>query len=84
MQITVRIPDEYEEKLHSLAKRMGLKRSDIVRMALQSFLEDNREIDPRTPFQRAGHLLGVVSNGKKDLGQLHRHYLIQKLRSGSK
>jgi len=84
MQITVRMPDEYEEKLHSVAKRMGLKRSDIVRMALQSFLEENRESDYRTPFRRAGHLLGLVSSGKKDLGQRHRHYLIEKLRSGSK
>ena len=81
MQITVRMPDEYEEKLHSLAKRMGLKRSDIVRLALQSFLEENRESDHRTPFQRAGHLLGLVSSGKKDLGQLHRHYVLEKLRS---
>jgi predicted DNA-binding protein len=60
MQITVRIPDEYEEKLRSLAKRMGLKRSDIVRVALQNFLEENRESDYRTPFQKAGHLLGLV------------------------
>ncbi|MEJ5378539.1 MAG: ribbon-helix-helix domain-containing protein [bacterium] len=84
MQITVRMPDEYEEKLRSLAKKMGLKRSDIVRMAIQSFLEEYCESDYRTPYQRAGHLLGLVSSGKKDLGQRHRHYLIEKLRSGSR
>ncbi len=84
MQITVRMPDEYEKKLRSVAKRMGLKRSDIVRMAIRSFLEENHESDYRTPFQRVAHLLGLVSSGKKDLGQRHRYYLIEKLRSGSK
>ena len=33
MQLTVRMPDEYQSKLAELTREMGLKRSDIVRMA---------------------------------------------------
>ncbi len=83
MQLTVRMPDEYEEKIALLAKRMGLKRSDIVRMALKQFVEENLETDQRTPFQRIGHLLGTAESGVKDLGQRHRDYLMKKIRKAS-
>ncbi len=77
------MPDEYEEKIALLAKRMGLKRSDIVRMALKQFVEENLETDQRTPFQRIGHLLGTAESGVKDLGQRHRDYLMKKIRKAS-
>jgi metal-responsive CopG/Arc/MetJ family transcriptional regulator len=82
MQLTVRMPDEYTEKLNGLSKKMGLKKSDIVRLALKRFLdEDNKEIDP-SPFRKVKSVLGVVESGIKDLGQRHRHYLTQKIRRG--
>ncbi len=83
MQLTVRIPDNYTEKLDNLTKKMGLKRSDIIRLALKQFFEEGYEKDNRTPFQKVSHALGVVESGKKDLGQRHREYLIQKMRRGS-
>ena len=83
MQLTVRIPDSYTEKLDNLTKKMGLKRSDIIRLALKQFFEEGYEKDNRTPFQKVSHVLGVVESGKKDLGQRHREYLIQKMRRGS-
>ena len=83
MQLTVRMSDDYEEKITLLAKRMGLKRSDIVRMALKQFVEENLESDQKTPFQRIGYLLGTVESGIKDLGQRHREYLIQRIRKAS-
>ena len=36
MQFTVRMPDEYKRKIDILAEKMGLKRSDIARMALKN------------------------------------------------
>ena len=83
MQLTVRMPDEYGKKVEKIAERMGLKRSDIIRLALKHFLEEGHEKDRRTPFQKVDHLIGIVESGKKDLGQLHRHYLIQKIRKRS-
>jgi len=83
MQLTVRVPDEFTQKMDKFSKRMGLKRSDIVRLALKRFLEEENEDDHRTPFQRVSHLVGSVESGVKDLGQRHRHYLAQKLRKAS-
>lgn len=83
MQLTVRVSDEYAEKLERLTKRMGIKRSDIVRLALKQFLEEGFEKDPRTPFQKISHLLGIVESGLKDLGKHHRDYLVQKIKRDS-
>jgi len=83
MQLTVRMPDEYTEKLNSLSKKMGLKRSDVVRLALKQFLNENSDDIYQPPFQKIKSILGLVESGIKDLGQRHRHYLIQKIRRGS-
>ena len=40
MQFTIRMPDEYGEKIAILAEKMGLKKSDIARIALKKFVED--------------------------------------------
>ena len=82
MQLTVRIPDEYAEKLDGLSKTMGLRRSDVIRLAVKRFLEeDSKETGP-SPFQKVKSILGVGQSGIKDLGQRHRHYLTQKIRRG--
>ena len=39
MQFTIRMPDEYGEKIALLAEKMGLKKSDIARIALKKFVE---------------------------------------------
>jgi hypothetical protein len=83
MQLTVRMPDEYESLLDRLAKEMALKRSDIVRMALKHFFEEHQESPVQTPFQKVRHLLGVAESGIKDLGKNHRAYLINKIRKSS-
>ena len=83
MQLTVRMPDELREKMDRLSKKMGLKRSDVVRLALKRFLEEEDEADHRTPFQRVSRLVGSAESGIKDLGQRHRYYLVEKLRKAS-
>ena len=80
MQFTVRVPDEYKGKIDILAEKMGLKRSDIARLALKKFLEENLTTEKITPFQRVHHLIGSEESGIKDLGQRHRDYLIKKIR----
>jgi len=83
MQFTVRIPDDYKAKVSRIGKKLGLKRSHIVRLALKQFIDENLSPDPRTPFQKVSHLLGKAESGLKDLGQRHRDYLVQKIRKGS-
>lgn len=83
MQLTVRMPDEYKDRLSELTKKMGLKRSDIVRMAVKQFVEENLRSDQRTPFEKVRNLLGTAESGINDLGQRHRDYLIKKIRKAS-
>lgn len=77
-QITVRIPAELRMKVREKARRLRLKRSDIMRMALAEFLEGPEETG--FPYERVKNLVGSVSIDIPDLGERHRDYLIQKLR----
>lgn len=78
-QLTLRLPGELADKLGRSAKRMRRKRSDVVRLALEQFLDSEPEI---RPVERVRDLLGRVDSGVPDLGQRHREHLIQRLRRG--
>ena len=78
-QLTLRLPGTLNAKLERSAKRLKRKRSDVVRLALEQFLETA----PATrPIERVRDLLGSVESGVPDLGQNHREYLIRRLRRG--
>lgn len=83
MQLTIRMPDEQMTRIEYIAKKMGLKKSDITRMALKKFLEEYSDTTVK-PFAKVKHLLGVVESGVPDLGQHHRNHLIKKIKSASK
>jgi Arc/MetJ-type ribon-helix-helix transcriptional regulator len=83
MQLTVRMPDEYKKKIEMLSKRLGLKKSDVVRLAVKQFTEDNLKMDDRTPYDRIRNLIGVAESGITDLGQRHRHYIAKKIKGRS-
>ena len=83
MQLTIRMPHEYKEKIEMLANRMGLKKSDIARLALKDFIDGNLAVDDGAPYDKVKHLLGTAESGIKDLGQRHREYLIKKIRKDS-
>ena len=83
MQLTVRMPDEYGEKIAVLAKKIGLKRSDIACLALKQFVDENLDYNQSTHYQKVRHLLGSVECGIKDLGQRHRDYFSMKIRKDS-
>jgi len=76
------MPDEYEDKIRFLSKKMGLKKSDIARLAIKRFIEENTEDDQRSPYQKVRHLVGTAESGIKDLGQRHREHFIKKIRKG--
>ena len=80
MQFTVRLPDEYSGKIALLSKKLGLKQSDIARMALKQFVEENLAKNQSTPFQKVKHLIGSAESGIQDLGQRHREHIIKKLK----
>ena len=78
-QLTLRLPGALADKLERSAKRLKRKRSDVVRLALEQFLESEPEI---RPVERVRDLLGRIESGVPDLGQRHREHLIRRLRRG--
>jgi antitoxin component of RelBE/YafQ-DinJ toxin-antitoxin module len=80
MQLTIRMPDEYRVKIEMIAEEMGLKKSDITRLALKRFIEENMNNEQESPYQKVKHLLGTTESGIKDLGKRHREHLVGKIR----
>lgn len=78
-QLTLRLPGPLNEKLERTATRLKRKRSDVVRLALEQYLETDV---PIRPADRVRDLLGSVESGVPDLGQNHREHLIRRLRRG--
>ena len=81
-QLTLRMPGELATKLERAAKRLRRKRSDIVRLALEEFLDSNTASSEMRPVERVRDLLGRLKSGVPDLGQRHREYLLKRLRHG--
>jgi len=79
-QLTIRMSKDYLLKIEQIAKKMGLKKSDITRLAIRHFIEGYGYNDDKTPFDRVRRLIGVVESGIPDLGQNHRKYLIEKIK----
>ena len=83
MQLTIRMPDDQMGRIEHIAKKLGLKKSDVTRMAIKKFIaEYNDSIEK--PFAKVKHLLGVVESGVPDLGQRHRDHLIKKIKGEGK
>ena len=76
-QLTMRLPADLATKLEQSARRLRRKRSEVVREALEHYLESELEM---RPIERVRDLLGSVASGRSDLGQRHREYLIRRLR----
>ena len=79
-QLTVRLSDDLDEGISTLAKKLRLKRSDIVRMAVERFLKELQGEDESKPYDRVKSLIGNVSSGVPDLGRAHRKYLLERIK----
>jgi predicted DNA-binding protein len=79
-QLTIRLPDDLDEDLSVLTKRLRLKRSDIVRMALERFIGELKGVEETKPYNRVANILGTISSGIPGLGEAHRLYLLKKIK----
>jgi len=79
-QLTVRLPDNLEKDISMLAKKLHLRRADVVRMALEIFVKETAGSNESSPYDRVKSLLGSVSTGISDLGESHREHLLRKFR----
>lgn len=78
-QITVRLPAPLGRSLRRTSRRLGRRPSDVVRMALQAFLQGAPSADGK-PAERVKHLIGSLSSGVPDLAERHREYVIAALK----
>ena len=78
-QLTIRLHEELDRGISEAAKVMKRKRSDIVRMALERFIEE-MSLSPGRPYDRVKKLVGSVHTGVKDLGSNHRSHLMKRFR----
>jgi predicted DNA-binding protein len=79
-QLTVRLSNDIDEGLSLLAKKLRLKRSDIVRMALERFLEEFEGKEEAKPYEKVKNLIGSISSGISDLGESHRKHLLKQFK----
>jgi metal-responsive CopG/Arc/MetJ family transcriptional regulator len=79
-QLTVRLSDDLNKGISALAERLRLKRSDIVRMAVERFLAELPGEEKGKPYERVKYLVGIVSSGIPDLGEAHRKHLLEKIK----
>lgn len=80
-QLTVRLPADLGRALRQASKQLRRKNSEVVRLALQAYLQADSS-DGRRPADRVQHLLGSVNSGIPDLAERHREYVLASLRRG--
>lgn len=80
-QITVRLSENLGQALELAAHQMQRKKSEVVRMALEQFLQapGGRQ---QTPAERVQHLIGSLETGVPDLAERHRSYVLEALQHG--
>ncbi len=76
-QLTVRLSEQLSDSLESAARKMRRKRSEIVRLALEQYLEVGSS---SSKADRVRGLLGAVDTGISDLAERHREYVVESLR----
>ena len=79
-QLTVRLPKDLSQALRAAARKSQRKGSEIVRMALRSYLQVASPPGTR-PAERVRGLLGSLESGIPDLAENHRAYIIESLKN---
>ncbi|OFW27697.1 MAG: hypothetical protein A3H97_23145 [Acidobacteria bacterium RIFCSPLOWO2_02_FULL_65_29] len=70
-QISVRLPAALGRTLRRRSRHLGRRTSEIVRLALETFLEEQSPAQAR-PATRVEHLIGSLASGRPDLAERHR------------
>jgi Arc/MetJ-type ribon-helix-helix transcriptional regulator len=78
-QITVRLPTSLGRTLRRTSRRLGRRPSDVVRMALEAFLQGSPS-PSGNPAERVEHLIGSLASGVPDLAERHREYVLAALK----
>ena len=79
-QITVRLPATLGRTLRRTSCRLGRRPSEVVRMALEAFLQGSPPPTDGKPAERVEHLIGSLASGVPDLAERHREYVLAVLK----
>lgn len=82
-QLTIRLPNRLASDVATLAKRLHLKRSDVVRIALEKIVEEFHVEEGGKPYEKVKDLLGSISSNIPDLGEAHRRHLLGKFKKNA-
>ncbi len=74
-QISLRLPEPLLKRIDQEARKRRVRRSDLVREALELFLNHEAGVMNDRPYDRVRDLVGSLSGGPPDLGERHREYL---------
>jgi Arc/MetJ-type ribon-helix-helix transcriptional regulator len=74
-QVTVRLPADLRQALRRAARQLRRRNSDIIRLALQTFLQVG-EAGAAKPAERVRGLIGSLKSGVPDLAERHREYVL--------
>ena len=80
-QITVRLPVALRAALRRASRQLRRKDSDVVRMALEAFLQSDARAAAK-PAERVRDLIGSLESGVPDLAARHREYVLEALKRG--
>jgi Arc/MetJ-type ribon-helix-helix transcriptional regulator len=80
-QITVRLPVALRAALRRASRRLRRKDSDVVRMALEAFLQSGARAAGK-PAERVRDLIGSLESGVPDLAARHREYVLEAVKRG--
>lgn len=73
-RITVRVPTELGERLRGHSRRKGKSPSDLVRIALENYLEEAGSIGSAFELAEAAGVIGCAKGTPKDLSTNRRHF----------
>ncbi len=77
IQWVVKVPDSLVRALDARAKRLARTRSEVVRMAIQQYMDmpDGKKMERAS--EKIENYFGSVDSGIPDLATQHRKYIIE-------
>lgn len=71
--LSLKLPEQLDRKLSAVIKRRRARKSDVVREALERYLEESREIRKGSFLDLARDLVGCVKDAPADLSSNPKH-----------
>ena len=71
--LSLKLPEQLDRKLSAVVKRRGMRKSVVVREALERYVDESREIRKGSFLDLAGDLVGCVKDAPADLSCNPKH-----------